>query len=152
MCRIFKIHPSDFYAWLEKPLSDRAKEDQRLLKLVKESYIASGATYGSPWIHRDLREAGETCSVHRVAKIMRENKLKTQIGYKRRYVKGVKYQTLLRTYQIDILIRRSQISAGSATLLMSERTNDFCMWLRSSIYVHVVSLAGRWLNSLTVIL
>lgn len=90
MCRIFKIHPSGFYAWLAKPLSARASEDQRLLKLIKEFYIASGATYGSPWIHRDLREAGETCSVHRVAKIMRKNKLKAQIGYKRRYVKGGK--------------------------------------------------------------
>jgi len=90
MCRVFKIHPSGFYAWLEKPVSDRALEDQRLLTLIKKFYIASGATYGSPWIHRDLREAGETCSVHRVAKIMRQNKLKAQIGYKRRYMKGGK--------------------------------------------------------------
>jgi putative transposase len=90
MCRVFKIHPSGFYAWLEKPLSDRALEDQRLLKLIKVFYIASGATYGSPWIHRDLREMGESCSVHRVAKIMRNNKLKAQIGYKRRYMKGGK--------------------------------------------------------------
>ena len=37
-----------------------------------------------------MREAGETCSVHRVARIMRENKLKAQIGYKRRYIKGDK--------------------------------------------------------------
>jgi len=90
MCRLFKIHSNGFYAWCEKPLSDRAIEDQRLLKLIKEFYIASGGTYGSPWIHRDLREAGETCSVHRVAKIMRNNKLKAQIGYKRRYIKGGK--------------------------------------------------------------
>ncbi len=90
MCRVFKLHPSGFYAWLKKPLSDRALEDLRLLKLIKGFYIASGATYGSPWIHRDLREAGETCSVHRVAKIMRQNKLKAQIGYKRRYMKGGK--------------------------------------------------------------
>jgi len=90
MCRVFKIHPSGFYAWLEKPLSARAIEDQRLLKLIKEYYIASGATYGSPWIHRDLRDAGEKCSVHRVAKIMRDNKIKAQIGYKRKYMKGGK--------------------------------------------------------------
>jgi len=90
MCRVFKLHRSGFYAWLQKPLSDRAVENQRLLKLVKESYMASGGTYGSPWIHRDLREAGESCSVHRVARIMRENRLKAQIGYKRRYIKGGK--------------------------------------------------------------
>ena len=90
MCRVFKVHFSGFYAWLGKPLSTRAIEDQRLLNLIKEFYVASGATYGSPWIHRDMREVGETCSVHRVARIMRENKLKAQIGYKRRYIKGGK--------------------------------------------------------------
>ena len=66
MCRIFNVHFSGFYAWLHKPVSARAIEDLRLLKLIKRFYVASGATYGSPWIHRDLREAGETCSVHRV--------------------------------------------------------------------------------------
>ena len=90
MCRVFKLHRSGFYAWLDKPLSDHAIEDQRLLKRIKEFYIASGGTYGSPWIHRDLRDAGEACSVHRVARIMQENKLKAQIGYKRRYIKGGK--------------------------------------------------------------
>lgn len=66
----------------------RAIEDSRLLKRIKEFYIASGGTYGSPWIHRDLRDAGESCRVHRVAKIMRQNNLRAQLGYKRKYVKS----------------------------------------------------------------
>jgi len=41
-------------------------------------------------IHRDLREAGEYCGVHRVARLMRENKLWAQIDYKRCYIKGGK--------------------------------------------------------------
>lgn len=90
MCRVFKLHRSGFYAWLGKPLSARAIEDQRLLGAIKTSYLASGGTYGSPWIHRDLRDMGEVCSVHRVAKIMRKHSLRAQIGYKRRYIKGGK--------------------------------------------------------------
>ena len=35
MCRVFKINRSGYYAWLDKPLSDRAIEDQRLLKRIK---------------------------------------------------------------------------------------------------------------------
>ena len=77
-----------FYAWLKQPLSNRAIEDSRLLTRIKEFYVASGGKYGSPWIHRDLREVGEPCSVNRVAKIMRQNSLRAQIGYKRRYIKG----------------------------------------------------------------
>jgi putative transposase len=90
MCHVLKVHPSGYYAWLKNPVSKREQEDQRLLTLIKEHYLASGGTYGSPWIHKDLREAGETCSVHRVAKIMRNNRIKAQIGYKRRYIKGGK--------------------------------------------------------------
>jgi len=90
MCRIFKVHFNGFYAWLHKPISAREIEDLRLLKLIKQFYVQSAATYGSPWIHRELRVAGETCSVLRVTRIMRENKLKAQIGYKRRYIKGGK--------------------------------------------------------------
>jgi len=59
-----------------------------LLKLVKTFYVESGSTYGSPWIHQDLREVGEKCSVNRVTKIMHKHKLKAQIGYKRRHIKG----------------------------------------------------------------
>jgi len=90
MCRVLRINRSGFYVWLKQPLSNRAIEDNRLLKRIKEFYIASGGTYGSPWIFRDLREVGESCSVNRVAKIMRHNRLKAQIGYKRKYVKGSK--------------------------------------------------------------
>ena len=90
MCRVLKINRSGFYAWLKKPLSNRAIEDNRLLESINEFYEASGGTYGSPWIHQDLREAGEICSVNRVAKIMRLNNLVAQIGYKRKYVKGSK--------------------------------------------------------------
>jgi len=83
-----KLNRSGFYAWLNKSHSDRPIEDNRLFKLIKEFYVASGGTYSSPRIHQDLREAGGKCSVNRVAKIMRLHNLKAQIGYKRRYIKG----------------------------------------------------------------
>jgi len=50
MCRVLKLNRSGFYAWLKKPLSDRAIEDARLLKRIKAFFIASGGTYGSPWM------------------------------------------------------------------------------------------------------
>jgi putative transposase len=46
----------------------------------------------------DLRDDSEVCSVHRVAKIMRDNKLRAQIGYKRRYIKGGKVDNILDRY------------------------------------------------------
>lgn len=79
MCRVLKINRSGFYAWLKQPLSNRTIEDNRLLKQIKEFYVASGGKYGSPWIDRDLCEAGESCSVHRVAKKCDRTSLKHRL-------------------------------------------------------------------------
>lgn len=82
MCRVLKIARAGFYEWLHKPLSDRAMEDQRLLGLIRDSYSASGGVYGAPPVFADLREAGQTCGKHRVARIMQANKIKAIRGYK----------------------------------------------------------------------
>lgn len=82
MCRVLGVSRSGFYQWLAKPLSDRAQENQRLLGLIRASYRASGGVYGAPRVFLDLREAGETCGRHRVARIMRANKIKALRGYK----------------------------------------------------------------------
>jgi putative transposase len=82
MCRVLQVTRSGFYAWLHKPLSDRAIEDRRLLGLIRASYAASGGVYGSPRVFLDLREAGEQCGRHRVARIMRGQKIRALRGYK----------------------------------------------------------------------
>ncbi len=82
MCRVLRVARSGYYAWLHNPQSDRGREDNRLWELIKASYTASDGIYGSPRIFEDLREAGETCGRHRVARIMRERKVKAIRGYK----------------------------------------------------------------------
>ena len=82
MCRVLQVARSGFYKWLHKPLSDRAIEDQRLLGLIRDSYTISGGVYGAPRVFGDLREAGESCGKHRVARIMRRHKIKAIRGYK----------------------------------------------------------------------
>ncbi|WP_202865665.1 MULTISPECIES: IS3 family transposase [unclassified Pseudoalteromonas] len=75
-----KLNRSGFCVCLNKPQSDRTIEDNRLFKLIKEFYVASGGTYGCPWIYQGLREIGEQCSVNRVAKVMRQHYFKAKIG------------------------------------------------------------------------
>lgn len=82
MCRVLGVTRSGFYAWLHRPLSDRAIEDLRLLKLIRASWDASGGIYGAPRVYADLREIGESCGKNRVAKIMRTHKIRAVRGYK----------------------------------------------------------------------
>lgn len=44
MCRALDVSPSGFYEWLNNPVSDRAKENARLLRLIRASYKASQAS------------------------------------------------------------------------------------------------------------
>lgn len=84
MCRVLSVAPSGYYAWLQQPISNRAKEDARLLGLIRASFTASQGIYGAPRVFLDLREAGETCSKHRVARLMREANLRALHGYRMR--------------------------------------------------------------------
>lgn len=63
-------------------MSERQREDQRLLALIKDSYTGSHGVYGARRVFGGLREVGETCVLHRVERIMRGNKIKAVRGYK----------------------------------------------------------------------
>jgi len=84
MCRVFGLHPSGYYAWLKAPMSARAKDDVRLLGVIKQCWLESGAVYGYRKISRDLRDLGESCGKHRAARLMRREGLRAQVGYGRR--------------------------------------------------------------------
>lgn len=106
MCRVLQVSRSGFYEWLRHPLSERAQEDRRLLALIRASYTASHGVYGAPRIFLDLREAGETCSKHRVERLMRVNKIRALHGYRApRTVRGAASQlapnTLQRQFTVD---------------------------------------------------
>lgn len=84
MCRVLHVHRSGYYAWLREPTSARARDDQRLLGLIKHCWLESGSIYGHRKITKDLRELGETCSKHRVARLMKQEGLRAMVGYGRR--------------------------------------------------------------------
>jgi putative transposase len=87
--RVLQAARAGFYQWLHKPVSDREKENGRLLGLIRDSYAASRGVYGARRAFADLPEAGESCGKPRVAGLMRTYKIKGFRGYKTpRAIKG----------------------------------------------------------------
>ena len=95
MCRILGVARAGYYAWLDHPVSDRGQEDARLLQLIRASFTASHGIYGAPRVFQDLRERGETCSKHRVARLMRESGLRALHGYRTRHITVAKPHVLI---------------------------------------------------------
>jgi putative transposase len=80
LCRCLRVTRSGFYAWRERPESARSKRDRHLKVLVHASFAASKGRYGSPRIHRDLREDHqERISRKRVIRLMQEEKLQARV-------------------------------------------------------------------------
>ena len=71
MCRVLQVSSSGYYDWLERPKSARDQDNRRLLVAIRACHLRSQRNYGSPRITRELREAGESCSENRVARLMR---------------------------------------------------------------------------------
>jgi len=84
MCRVQCVAASGYYEWLQQPVSRRAQADARLLRLIRASFVASQGVYGAPRVFLALREAGETCSKHRVARLMRVDTLRALHGHRTR--------------------------------------------------------------------
>jgi putative transposase len=71
MCRCLAVSPSGYYGWRGRPVSQRAKDNQRLLSRIQTLHTSSDGVMGSPRIWDELRYAGEACGRHRVARLMR---------------------------------------------------------------------------------
>jgi len=76
-----EAHPSGYYEWLRKPLSNRETMDRRLTSQIKQYWLESGGHSGYRNIHRDLAEAKIACGRDRVLRIMRQAGF-AQRGYK----------------------------------------------------------------------
>lgn len=78
MCRLLEVRRSTYYAWRTRPESRRTKEDRLLLIEIEISHNASDRTYGSPRVHRDMQGKGIRCGVNRVARLMREKRIRAK--------------------------------------------------------------------------
>jgi putative transposase len=107
MCRLLDVSRSGFSEWLRTPLSDRVWEDPRWLGLIRAAYTASHGVYGAPRSFLDVRETGETCSKHRVARIMRANHMNARHGYRApRYARGHTLLLTPNTLQRGVTVQR----------------------------------------------
>jgi putative transposase len=71
MCRVFRVSPSGFYAWRERPPSRRAQRDAEILQHLRVFHARSDGTYGAPRLIDDLRDIAIRVGKKRVARVMR---------------------------------------------------------------------------------
>ena len=79
LCRVLDVSLSGFYAWQTRPDSTHACRDRQLRVLIRASHEASRGAYGSPRIHRDLRDQGHRISRKRVIRLKQAEGLMARV-------------------------------------------------------------------------
>ena len=72
MRRIMNVSASGYYAWLDRPLSERAREDMRLEVEVKAAHKRTRQTYGAERLQHELAEHGIRVGVCRLKRLRRK--------------------------------------------------------------------------------
>ena len=75
MCRALRVSRSGYYAWKGRPESKHALHDKQLAVLVRAAYDESRRYYGSPRVHRELRNHDVRVSRKRVIRLMQSQGL-----------------------------------------------------------------------------
>jgi putative transposase len=77
MCDVLKVSRSGYYAWVKRPLSQRAARRQELTGAIGEIHQESSGTYGSPRICVELIERGIKVCVNTVARLMKQAQIRS---------------------------------------------------------------------------
>lgn len=119
MCKLYGVTRGGYYAWRDRPISERTKEDIRLVDKIRQAHQASRETYGSPRVHEALRRDGETVGRRRVERLMRENGIQAVSERLYRRMTGLSHQFALVSNEIRKLeiSGTDQVWVGDVTYL-----------------------------------
>jgi len=71
-CVVLQVSRAAYYEWKQPEPSQRVQEDRELAEEIKAVHTRSRGTYGSPRVHRELRQRGVRCGRKRVERLMRD--------------------------------------------------------------------------------
>jgi putative transposase len=80
-CQVLHVSRSGYYAWArrhERGPSQRAVRREQLLEQIRVVHSRSHGAYGSPRVHRALLKEGTRCSRRRVARLMRQEQIRSR--------------------------------------------------------------------------
>ena len=72
MCRVYEVSESGYYAWRDRPLSPRAKENARLEVEIRAAHQRTRETCGPERLQSDLADHGITAGVDRIKRMRKK--------------------------------------------------------------------------------
>jgi len=119
LCQVLQVSPSGYYAWQQRPPSQRSLDDAVLTERIRAIHAASDENYGSPNIHAELRDEGTRVGRKRIARLMRSAGLR---GVSRRRGFVVTTQRDPKQRPAPDLVNRQFVAAAPNRLWVADMT------------------------------
>ena len=126
LCEWLNVSRQGYYSWCHREESERSKSDRVLLKKIKKIFYLHKTNYGSPRVHKALRDLGERVGKSRVERLMREHGLVGKAGRI--------YRRKARAAAVYMKLGNLRIDAPVPTEINQQ-------WVADLTYIRV---AGRW--------
>jgi transposase InsO family protein len=78
MCRLLAVSRAGFYAWRQRPVAPRTRQNETLAAVVAAIYAEHHGRYGSPRVQMELRARGQRNGRKRIARLMRVQGLRAR--------------------------------------------------------------------------
>jgi putative transposase len=78
LCDVLQASRSGYYAWSARPASSTTLRRDQLVEQIRQVYVDSRSTYGSPRVYQSLKAQGVDCCENTVAKLMKAKGLKSK--------------------------------------------------------------------------
>ena len=119
MCRVLGVSASGFYAWRERAPSPRSIANAVMTERIRQIHRDSYESYGMPRVRAELMEHGVRISRQRVARLMREARIRG-ISKRRGFV--VTTQRDKRQMPAKDLVNRRFVANGPNQLWVADMT------------------------------
>lgn len=84
MCAVLEVSPAGYYAWRDRPVSERTKSNAALLAAIRQIHQDSSGRYGSPRVHAVLRRQERGASRGRIERLMHRHGIRAIMARPRR--------------------------------------------------------------------
>jgi putative transposase len=101
MCKVLTVSRAGFYAWSTRQESQRKLDDKRILALIRDVFKSSRDTYGYRRILAALGDMNETCSKHKILRLMRENNIRPKTRRKFKVTTNSKHNKPIHSNSLD---------------------------------------------------
>ncbi len=131
LCRVLRVPRSGYYRWSNTPPCRRLLDNQRLLTRICALHAATDQNYGALKTWRALRDSGESCGRHRVARLRRAHGIEAKRMRRFRAACAARNNPpQRRTCWIRIFRSLNPIGSGPATLPLCRHGAVGGIWRR----------------------